>query len=74
VFGIHLWTARNDVRAGGEGAPLGALLADPVASFPALTSLADRFNTDKNRHTGNRHCLPGSTTACWRTGGSRCGG
>jgi hypothetical protein len=21
-----------------------------------LTSLADRFNTDKNRHTGNRHC------------------
>jgi hypothetical protein len=41
---------------GGEGAPLGALLADPLASFPTLTSLADRFNTDKNRHTGNRHC------------------
>src|SRR5262245_14328779 len=32
------------------------LLADPLASFPTLTSLADRFNTDKNRHTGNRHC------------------
>jgi Glycosyltransferase sugar-binding region containing DXD motif len=56
VFGIHLWAARNDGGAGGEGAPLGALLADPLASFPALTSLADRFNTDKNRHTGNRHC------------------
>jgi FkbM family methyltransferase len=56
VFGIHLWAARNDGSVGGEGAPLGALLADPLASFPTLTSLADRFNTDKNRHTGNRHC------------------
>jgi len=56
VFGVHLWTARNTVGASGDGAPLGALLADPLASFPALTSLADRFNTDKNRHTGNRHC------------------
>jgi hypothetical protein len=56
LFGIHLWAARNDVCAGAEGAPLGALLADPLASFPTLTSLAGRFNTDKNRHTGNRHC------------------
>jgi len=56
VFGIHLWTARNDARAGGEGAPLISLLLDPLGSFPSFTSLADRFNTDKNRHTGNRHC------------------
>jgi hypothetical protein len=40
---------------GGDSAPLGALLADPLANFTTLTSLADRFNTDKNRHTGNRH-------------------
>ncbi|MBV8188761.1 MAG: tetratricopeptide repeat protein [Alphaproteobacteria bacterium] len=55
VFGIHLWAARGAVHAD-EGAPLGTLLADPLASFPSLTNLADRFNTDKNRHTGNRHC------------------
>jgi glycosyltransferase involved in cell wall biosynthesis len=56
VFGIHLWTARNDGLAGGERMPLGAALADPSVNFPSLTNLADRFNTDKNRHTGNRHC------------------
>lgn len=55
VFGIHLWTARNPVRAGGDPAPLGDLLADPLVSLPSLTTLADRYNTDKNRHTGNRH-------------------
>jgi hypothetical protein len=32
------------------------MLSDPLASFPSLTGLADRFDTDKNRHTGNRHC------------------
>lgn len=56
VFGIHLWTARNDARPGGEGAPLISSLISPLDSFPTFTSLADRFNTDKNRHTGNRHC------------------
>jgi hypothetical protein len=57
VFGIHLWSARaRCLHAGGESGSLRALLADPLAGFPALTSLADRFNTDKNRHTGNRHC------------------
>lgn len=55
VFGIHLWTARNEARPGGEGAPLISLLINPLDSFPTLTSLADRFNTDKNRQTGNRH-------------------
>ncbi|MER9581974.1 glycosyltransferase [Mesorhizobium sp. M0276] len=55
VFGIHLWTARNAARSNDEGAPLISLLIDPLHSFPTLTSLADRFNTDKNRHTGNRH-------------------
>ncbi|MGY2997356.1 glycosyltransferase involved in cell wall biosynthesis [Mesorhizobium sp. URHB0026] len=56
VFGIHLWTARNEARPGGEGAPLISSLISPLDSFPTFTSLADRFNTDKNRHTGNRHC------------------
>ncbi|WP_198019252.1 glycosyltransferase [Mesorhizobium sp. LNHC229A00] len=55
VFGIHLWTARNEARPGGEGAPLISTLISPLESFPTFTSLADRFNTDKNRHTGNRH-------------------
>lgn len=56
VYGIHLWTARNEARPGGEGAPLISLLISPLDSLPSFTSLADRFNTDKNRHTGNRHC------------------
>ncbi|TPM26964.1 glycosyltransferase [Mesorhizobium sp. B2-3-5] len=55
VFGTHLWTARNEARSSGEGVPLISLLIDPLHSFPTLTNLADRFNTDKNRHTGNRH-------------------
>jgi glycosyltransferase involved in cell wall biosynthesis len=55
VFGIHLWTARNNPRPSGEHASLISMLYDPVDGFPSLTSLADRFNTDKNRHTGNRH-------------------
>src|SRR5207253_11298139 len=56
VFGIHLWTARNPAHASGEGAPLISQLTDPLASFPTFTDLADRFNSDKNRRTGNRHC------------------
>jgi len=56
TFGIHLWTARNAARAQGNNAPLVSLLTDPLTSFPSFTKLADRFNTDKNRNTGNRHC------------------
>ncbi|TPK71264.1 hypothetical protein FJ527_26900 [Mesorhizobium sp. B2-4-18] len=56
VFGIHLWTARNEARHAGEGAPLISSLIRPLDRFPTFASLADRFNTDKNRHTGNRHC------------------
>ena len=55
VLGTHLWTARNEARPSGDGAPLISLLIEPQHSFPTLTNLADRFNTDKNRHTGNRH-------------------
>jgi hypothetical protein len=36
--------------------PLISLLSDPLENFPTFSSLADRFNTDKNRHTSNRHC------------------
>jgi glycosyltransferase involved in cell wall biosynthesis len=55
VFGIHLWNARTNQAARGEGVSLISLLSNPLASFPNFTGLADRFNTDKNRHTGNRH-------------------
>jgi hypothetical protein len=55
VFGVHLWNAKTNALARDEGASLISLLSDPLGSFPSLTSLADRFDTDKNRHSGNRH-------------------
>jgi hypothetical protein len=55
VFGVHLWTARNAVRPTEGSSPLISLLSDPLAGFPPLTKVADRFATDKNRHTGNHH-------------------
>ena len=54
VFGVHLWTARHAPRAD-DNPSLAALLADPSKNATTLTELADRFDTDKNRHTGNRH-------------------
>ena len=56
VFGIHLWNAKTNALSRDEGASLIAMLSDPLGNFPSLTDLADRFDTDKNRHTGNRHC------------------
>ncbi|UCI09543.1 glycosyltransferase [Mesorhizobium sp. B1-1-8] len=56
AFGVHLWTARNAASPDEKNAPFISQLISPLEGFPALTSLADRFNTDKNRHTGNRHC------------------
>jgi glycosyltransferase involved in cell wall biosynthesis len=55
LFGIHLWTARNPARVEGGGAPLISVLTEP-SCLPSLVDLADKFNTEKNRHTGNRHC------------------
>jgi len=55
LFGVHLWTARNPARVDGVGAPLISVLTEPKG-LPNLADLADKFNTDKNRHTGNRHC------------------
>lgn len=55
VFGVHLWTARNR----GESESSTSLIAQLTHSDNgpiSFTDLADRFNTDKNRHTGNRHC------------------
>ena len=74
VFGIHLWTARNQARSDGEGAPLNSLLIDHLHSFPSLTNLADRFNTDKNRHTGNRHAYARVYDGCCRLDDCPCGG
>jgi len=55
VFGVHLWNARTNARSRDEGASLISLLYDQIGGLPTLTTLAERFNTDKNRHTGNRH-------------------
>jgi glycosyltransferase involved in cell wall biosynthesis len=55
VFGVHLWNARTNARSRDEDASLIALLSDPIGRLPTMTILAERFNTDKNRHTGNRH-------------------
>jgi hypothetical protein len=54
VFGIHLWTARSDSKPHSNNALI-TMLLDPQNGLPPLTNLADRFNTDKNRHTGNCH-------------------
>jgi len=54
VFGVHLWTARHDPQIG-ESRSLISRLSDPLAHLPSFTDLADRFDTDKNHHTGNRH-------------------
>ncbi len=55
VFGVHLWNARTNARSRDEGASLISLLSNPLGRLPSLTTLSERFNTDKNRHTGNRH-------------------
>jgi len=55
VFGVHLWNARTNALSRDEGASLIALLSDPVGNFPNLVDLADRYDTDKNRRSGNRH-------------------
>ncbi|TWC05610.1 FkbM family methyltransferase [Bradyrhizobium macuxiense] len=54
VFGLHLWTARNQSRAENPGSLIASLTSAEDGPL-ALADLADRFNTDKNRHTGNRH-------------------
>lgn len=54
VFGVHLWNAKTN-QHNREGDLLISRLSDPPVGFPPLASLADRYNTDKNRRSGNRH-------------------
>jgi hypothetical protein len=56
VYGVHLWNARTNAQLRDEGTSLISLLSDPLRSFPRFTDMADRFDTDKNRRSGNRHC------------------
>ncbi len=56
ITGIHLWNARTHSAARDADRSLIATLSAPHERMPSFASLADRFNTDKNRHTGNRHC------------------
>jgi hypothetical protein len=55
VVGVHLWNAKTNVSARDDDRSLIAVLSDPSGRMPSFASLADRFNTDKNRRTGNRH-------------------
>ncbi len=55
VFGVHLWNKVTETVARDPDSSLISMLSDPRARLPRLISLADRFNTDKNRRTGNRH-------------------
>ncbi|MBR1202631.1 MULTISPECIES: FkbM family methyltransferase [unclassified Bradyrhizobium] len=54
VFGLHLWTARNQTRSEDPNSLI-AMLTKSEDGPPTFADLADQFNTDKNRHTGNRH-------------------
>jgi len=56
VIGIHLWNARTHSATRADDRSLIAMLSNPHERMPSFTALADRFNTDKNRQTGNRHC------------------
>jgi hypothetical protein len=51
------WACMNGIEKTqrGGGKELISVLFDISTSLPPLVQLADRFNTDKNRHTGNRH-------------------
>jgi glycosyltransferase involved in cell wall biosynthesis len=55
VFGVHLWNARTNAQPLDDSSSLISLLSDPIGRLPSLTTVAERFNTDKNRQTGNRH-------------------
>jgi tetratricopeptide (TPR) repeat protein len=54
VFGVHLWNAKTNQHSR-EGDTLISRLSDPTAGFAPLASLAERYQTDRNRRTGNRH-------------------
>jgi LPS sulfotransferase NodH/glycosyltransferase involved in cell wall biosynthesis len=55
VFGVHLWNGFTNAAQRDGGETLLARLSDPERRLPRLATLADAFDTDKNRHTGNRH-------------------
>jgi hypothetical protein len=55
VVGIHLWNARtHGVSRDGEVSLLAAL-SDRAGPTPSLAHLAESFDTDRNRRTGNAH-------------------
>ena len=55
VVGIHLWNARTHAASRDGEVSLLAELSDRAGPAPSLTRLAEGFETDKNRHTGNAH-------------------
>ncbi|HLK13206.1 MAG TPA: glycosyltransferase [Fimbriimonadaceae bacterium] len=55
VVGVHLWNAKTHSSMRETDDSLIGLLSDPEERMPSLSRLAERFETDKNRHTGNRH-------------------
>jgi glycosyltransferase involved in cell wall biosynthesis len=55
VVGIHLWNARTHAASRDGDISLLAALSDPAGAAPSLVRLAEAFDTDKNRRTGNAH-------------------
>jgi glycosyltransferase involved in cell wall biosynthesis len=55
VVGIHLWNARTHAASRDGEISLLAALSDRDGPAPSLARLAEGFDTDKNRRTGNAH-------------------
>lgn len=55
VVGIHLWNARTHAASRDGEISLLAALSDRAGPVPSLARLAEGFDTDRNRHTGNAH-------------------
>ena len=74
VFGIHLWNARTFGRARRGDLSLISLLSDPRERMPSFTTSPTASTPTRTATPATATAMPGSTTGCFRHGGSRCAG